>query len=129
MTDQSAPLTSSNGGSRKLLVGSLVVRRVSHRSIARVAFPIFAITYVVGVGLAALTWNLATVAGWSPGDDGLSGNTVFWCAVAGGLVGVPLAVLAAMALGVLYNGVSDRVGGIEVAVVSPRGTRRRSTDL
>jgi len=114
------------GGHRRLLVGSLVVRRVSYRSVARVALPLFSVVYVVGVGLAALVWNLAAVAGWSPDDDGLSGVTVFWWAVTAGLVAVPLATMAAVAMGALYNEVSERVGGIEIAVVSPRSQRRRT---
>lgn len=129
MADPTSPLTSSNGGSRKLLIGSLVVRRVSHRSVARVAFPVFAIVYAVGLGVASLIWNLAAVAGWSPGDDRPAGNTLFWWAVAGGLLGVPLAVLAVVAMGVLYNAVSGRLGGIEIAVISPRQARRRSRQL
>jgi hypothetical protein len=110
---------------RRLLVGDLVVRHVSYRSVARVAFPVLAGCYAALVGVGVLVWNVAALTGWSPGDDGLVGTEVFWSAVAAGVVLIPLGVTGALGVAGLYNLVSDRVGGIEIAVVSPRRGHHR----
>lgn len=110
---------------RRLLVGELVVRRVFYRSVVRVAWPFFLALYasVLAVGLAA--WNVAAVLGWSPGDEDVDGGEVFWTALGAGVVVVPLAVAASLGLAALYNTVSEHTGGLQVAVVSPRRSRRR----
>ncbi len=78
------------------------------------------------MGVAA--WNLAALAGWSPADRDLAGDEVFWSAVAAGMILVPLGVALALAAAGLYNAISERTGGIEVSVVSPRRSRRRTVD-
>lgn len=111
---------------RRLLVGDLVVRRVDYRSVSRVAWPLLSGllggTLLVGV----LAWNVAALAGWSPADQDLVGTEVFWSAVAAAVVLVPLGVGLALATAGLYNAISERAGGIEVKVVSPRRRRRRT---
>lgn len=113
------------GERRRLLVGDLVVRRVSFRSVARVAFPVLAIAYVIGVGLGAVAWNVATQAGWSPDPDYPSGITVLETTLVAGVVVVPVAWLVTLGLAALYNGVSKWTGGVEIAIVSPRGGHHR----
>ena len=110
---------------RRLLVGDLVVRRVSYRSVARVMFPVIAGCYAALVAVGVLAWNVAALVGWSPGEDDLVGAEVFWSAIAGGVLLVPLGVVAALGVTALYNGVSDHVGGVEIAVVSPRRGHHR----
>ena len=74
---------------RRLLVGDLVVRRVSYRSVARVAWPFFVALYASLLAAGLVAWNLAGVFGWSPGDDDLVGGEVFWTAVGAGVVLCP----------------------------------------
>ena len=125
-----APAAAGGGGHehRRLLVGDLVVRRVSYRSVSRVAWPLFLGLYVGAVFVGVAAWNLAALAGWSPGERDLAGDEVFWTAVAAGVVLVPLGVALALATTALYNAISERTGGIEVGVVSPRRSRRRPVD-
>ncbi len=113
---------------RRLLVGDLVVRRVSYRSVSRVAWPLFLGLYAGAVLVGVAAWNLAALAGWSLGDRDLAGDEVFWTAVAAGVVLVPLGVALALAAAGLYNAISERAGGIEVSGVSPRRSRRRTVD-
>ena len=110
---------------RRLLVGDLVVRRVSYRSVSRVAWPMFSGLYAGALLVGVAAWNLAALTGWSPAEHDLAGGEVFWSAVAAGIVLVPLSVVLALAAAALYNAISERTGGIEVAVVSPRHSRRR----
>lgn len=110
----------ADGAHRRLLVGSLVVRRVTYRSVLRVAWPFFAALYAAALALGAAAWNVAALAGWDPGRDGVG---VIWTALALGIVVVPVLVVLALALVALYNLVSERCGGVEVAVVSPRRYR------
>ena len=112
----------------RLLVGDLVVRRVSYRSVSRVAWPLFLGLYAGAVLVGVAAWNLAALAGWSPADRDLAGDEVFWSAVAAGVILVPLGVALALGAAGLYNAISERAGGIEVSVVSPRRSRRRTVD-
>lgn len=106
---------------RRLLVGNLVVRRLTYRSVARVAWPFSAAAYAAALVIGTAAWNLAALAGWSPGTDGLD---VAWAAAALGVVVVPLLVAVSLGLAALYNVISERTGGVEIAVVSPRRYRR-----
>ncbi len=63
---------------RRLLVGNLVVRRLTYRSVARVAWPFFGALYAVTVAAGVVVWNVAALLGWSPGTDGVD---VAWAAV------------------------------------------------
>lgn len=117
-----------HGEHRRLLVGDLVIRRVTYRSVAGVALPFLASLYAIGLGIATLAWNVAALAGWSPESDGLEGATVFWLAVVVGVVLVPVGVLVLLGLTGLYNAVCRGGGGIEVAIVSPRQGHRRYRD-
>lgn len=110
----------TDGEHRRLLVGSLVVRRVAYRSVLRVAWPFFGALYAVTLAVVAAAWNITALAGWDPSRDGVD---VAWAALALGVVVVPTLVVLAVALAALYNVVSERCGGIEVAVVSPRRYR------
>jgi len=110
----------TDGEHRRLLVGSLVVRRIAYRSVLRVAWPFFGALYALGFALAAVAWNIAALAGWEPTRDGVDAA---WTTVALGVVAVPTLVAGAVALAALYNVVSERCGGIEVSVVSPRRYR------
>lgn len=106
---------------RRLLVGNLVVRRLTYRSVARVAWPFFGALYAVTVAAGVVVWNVAALLGWSPGTDGVD---VAWAAVAASAVAVPALVAATLGLAALYNVVGERYGGVEIAVVSPRRYRR-----
>lgn len=121
--DDGAAADGTSGGDehRRLLVGSLVVRRITYRSVARVAWPFFAALYAVALVVGLAAWNLAALAGWSPGTDGVD---VVWAALASSVVVVPALVLTALGVAALYNAVSERAGGVEIAVVSPRRYRR-----
>lgn len=108
------------GERRRLLVGDLVIRRMSYRSVARVALPVFALAYLIALALGLVAWNVGSAFGWTPDPDQPDGDTVFWSAVGAGVVVVPFAWLSTLGLTALYNGVSRWTGGIEIAIVSPR---------
>ncbi|MCB1006987.1 MAG: hypothetical protein KDB35_22580 [Acidimicrobiales bacterium] len=120
------PPTERHGEHRRLLVGDLVVRRITYRSVSRVAWPFLAALYGALLGVAVVGWNVAALLGWSPAEHGLDGLQVFWTAVAAGAVLVPAGVGLALVLAALYNAVSERTGGLQVAVVSPRRAARRA---
>ncbi len=127
--DQSTPLAHTDtAGHRRLLVGDLVVRRVTYASVTRVSWPFFAALYATATAVAVVAWNIAALAGWSPHDHGVDGITVIWAVVAAGVVFVPVAVAVALGVAALYNAVSRRTGGLEIAVVSPRHHRRLPVD-
>lgn len=111
----------TNDEHRRLLVGNLVVRRLTYRSVARVAWPFFAALYAIALAAGVLAWNVAALLGWSPGADGVD---IAWADLAASVVAVPVLVLLALGLAALYNAVSERSGGVEIAVVSPRRYRQ-----
>ena len=126
-----SPAPEGGGGGRehrRLLVGDLVIRRVSYRSVSRVAWPLFLGLYAGAIAAGLVVWNVAELAGWSPAEHDLVGGDVLGTAVAAGVVLVPLGVALALATTALYNAISERTGGIEVGVVSPRRSRRRTVD-
>ncbi len=122
------PRTDDRHEHRRLLVGDLVIRRVSYRSVARVVWPLFLTVCAGALTAGIIAWNVAALAGWRAAEHDLAGGAVFWTAIGAGVVLVPLAVALALGTAALYNAISERSGGLEVAVVSPRRSRQRGVD-
>jgi hypothetical protein len=115
----------------------LVVRRVEPWTVLKFSVLLFATLYLVMLVAGLVLWAAATATGVrgnvekfigdliASGDFHLLGRTVVRASVLGGAVLVLLGTGANVLFAVLYNLISDVVGGI-IVVFEERPTRRRS---
>ena len=115
----------------------LVVRRVEPWTVLKFSALLFATLYLVILVAGLVLWAAATATGVreniekfigdliASDDFRILGGTMFRASVVGGLVLVVMGTGANVLFAVLYNLISDVVGGI-VVVFEERPTRRRS---
>jgi len=114
----------------------LVVRRVEPLTVLRFSVLLFATLYLVFLVAGMVLWAAATATGLreniekfigeliASNDFQILGPTMFRASVLGGLVLVVMGTGANVLMAVLYNLISDVIGGITV-VFEERPTRRR----
>ena len=115
----------------------LVVRRVEPWTVLKFSVLLFATLYLVILVAGLVLWAAATATGLreniekfigdliASDDFRILGGTMFRASVVGGLMLVVLGTGANVLLAVLYNLISDVVGGI-IVVFEERPTRRRA---
>ena len=115
----------------------LVVRRIEPWTVLKFSVLLFATLYLVILVAGLVLWTAATATGLRENiekfigdliaseDFRILGPTMFRASVVGGLVLVVMGTGANVLLAVLYNLISDVVGGI-IVVFEERPTRRRS---
>ncbi|MDQ4070273.1 MAG: DUF3566 domain-containing protein, partial [Actinomycetota bacterium] len=115
----------------------LVVRRVEPLTVLRFSVLLFATLYLVFLVAGMVLWAAATATGLrdniekfigeliASNDFQILGPTMFRASVLGGLVLVVMGTGANVLMAVLYNLISDVIGGITV-VFEERPTRRRA---
>ncbi len=114
----------------------LVVRRIEPWTVLKFSVLLFATLYLVMLVAGLVLWTAATATGLRDNvesfigeliaseDFRILGPTMFRASVVGGLVLVVMGTGANVLFAVLYNLISDVVGGI-VVVFEERPTRRR----
>ena len=115
----------------------LVVRRIEPWTVLKFSVLLFATLYLVMLVAGLVLWTAATATGLreniekfigdliASDDFRILGPTMFRASVAGGLVLVVMGTGANVLFAVLYNLISDVVGGI-VVVFEERPTRRQA---
>jgi hypothetical protein len=115
----------------------LVVRRVEPWTVLKFSVLLFATLYLVFLVAGLVLWAAATATGLrdniekfigeliASNDFQILGPTMFRASVLGGMVLVVMGTGANVLMAVLYNLISDVIGGITV-VFEERPTRRRS---
>ena len=115
----------------------LVVRRVEPWTVLKFSVLLFATLYLVFLVAGLVLWAAATATGLreniekfigeliASSDFQILGPTMFRASVLGGMVLVVMGTGANVLMAVLYNLISDVIGGIAV-VFEERPTRRRS---
>ena len=115
----------------------LVVRRIEPLTVLRFALLLFATVYLVILVAGLVLWAAATATGVrenvekfigdliASDDFRILGPTMFRASVVGGLILVVMGTGASVLMAVLYNLISDVVGGV-IVVFEERPTRRRS---
>jgi hypothetical protein len=115
----------------------LVVRRVEPWTVLKFSVLLFATLYLVFLVAGLVLWAAATATGLrdniekfigeliASNDFQILGPTMFRASVLGGMVLVVMGTGANVLMAVLYNLISDVIGGIAV-VFEERPTRRRS---
>ncbi len=115
----------------------LVVRRIEPWTVLKFSVLLFATLYLVMLVAGLVLWAAATATGLRENvesfigeliasqDFRILGPTMFRASVMGGLVLVVMGTGVNVLLAVLYNLISDVVGGI-IVVFEERPTRRRS---
>ena len=115
----------------------LVVRRIEPWTVLKFSALLFATLYLVILVAGLVLWAAATATGLRDNvesfigeliaseDFKILGPTMFRASVVGGLVLVVMGTGANVLLAVLYNLISDVVGGV-IVVFEERPTRRRS---
>ena len=115
----------------------LVVRRIEPWTVLKFSVLLFATLYLVILVAGLVLWAAATATGLRDNvesfigeliaseDFKILGPTMFRASVVGGLVLVVMGTGANVLLAVLYNLISDVVGGV-IVVFEERPTRRRS---
>lgn len=116
----------------------LVVRRIEPWTVLKFSVLLFATLYLVILVAGLVLWTAATATGLRENiekfvgdliaseDFRILGPTMFRASVVGGLVLVVMGTGANVLFAVLYNLISDVVGGI-VVVFEERPTRRRKS--
>lgn len=115
----------------------LVVRRVEPWTVLKFSVLLFATLYLVFLVAGLVLWAAATATGLrdniekfigeliASNDFQILGPTMFRASVLGGMVLVVMGTGANVLMAVLYNLISDVIGGVAV-VFEERPTRRRS---
>lgn len=112
-----------------------VIRHVDPWSVLKVSLAFYACLFVIFMVAGALLWNLAAAAGTIHGIEGFikeagafktfsfEGAVIFRAAFLGGLVLVIAGSAFNVLLAVLFNLISDLVGGVRITVIEEETAR------